>query len=219
MRRFILLFLVLLCGTVAAQNRTVTREVDENGVVTITKYIPRCDTRHDLRLSIGSVSLMSMLYLDEGWGHEYTSISALDFRNQIKRADSYSSAKYFTGVISLSYGYNLRRWLQLGGTVNFAAITDSYKDNITNERVENHNKYFGSIMPTVRFIYFRREKVQFYSSVSLGLTITSYEPTVCYDATLFGCSFGRNLFGFAEIGNGIGGWGRIGIGYRFNSKK
>ena len=26
-------------------------------------------------------------------------------------------------------------------------------------------------------------------------------------------------FGFVEIGNGIGGWGRVGIGYRFNAKK
>jgi hypothetical protein len=39
------------------------------------------------------------------------------------------------------------------------------------------------------------------------------------DTTLFGCAVGRNLFGFAEIGAGLGGWGRIGIGYRFDSSK
>ena len=72
----------------------------------------------------------------------------------------------------------------------------------------------------MRFTYLNREKVQLYSAVSLGVTSDfRYEVLPCYDFTLFGCAFGKTLFGFAEIGNGFGGWGRVGIGYRFGSTK
>ena len=89
----------------------------------------------------------------------------------------------------------------------------------TYKKAFDKNSYFGSIMPTVRFTYLNREKVQLYSAVSLGAVFGNYEIVPCYDLTLFGCTFGKKVFGFAEIGNGIGGWGRVGIGYRFDSKK
>jgi hypothetical protein len=74
-------------------------------------------------------------------------------------------------------------------------------------------------MPTVRFSWFYRDAVQMYSSVSLGVVTDFDELMVWGDATLFGCSFGRKFFGFAEVGMGMGGWLRGGIGYRFNAVK
>jgi hypothetical protein len=74
-------------------------------------------------------------------------------------------------------------------------------------------------MPTARFVYLYREKVQLYSALSLGINFGSTVPLPCADMTIFGCTFGKSLFGFAEFGTGVGGWGRVGIGYRFGSTK
>lgn len=216
LKTFWLALLLFAAGTLSAQNRTVTREV-EGDYVKITKVIPAWDKKHDLRIGIGGISLCALGYLDEGFGMVDAYVPP--FRQQVKEADRYNMPQFFTGVLSFSYGYHFRRWLQLGGTVNFAAATRVYRDNTTHEKVADYSSYFGSIMPTARFIYLNREKVQLYSSVSLGVSITNYEVLPCYDLTLFGCSFGKSVFGFVEIGNGIGGWGRVGIGYRFNAKK
>ena len=216
----VFLALILMVGTLSAQNRSVTREVDGD-YVKITKIIPKgTEKQHDIRLGIGSVSLFSMLMLDaDFFGVVDVDYSDPPFRYQMKESNYYKGAEYFTGVLSLSYTYQLRRWCQLGGTVNFAAVTRPYYYNITNKKAYDRNSYFASIMPTVRFTYLNREKVQLYSAVSLGVAVGIYEAVPCYDFTLFGCSFGKSLFGFAEIGNGFGGWGRVGIGYRFGSTK
>lgn len=206
-----------MVGTLSAQKKIVTREVDGD-YVKITKIIPQSERTHDFRIGIGSMSLFSFMMLDEGLFSDVDYIEP-PLRNQIINADYYQCAQYFTGVISLNYNYQIRRWCQLGGTVNFAAITRPYKDSVTNKKAFDKNSYFGSIMPTVRFTYLNREKVQLYSAVSLGAVFGNYEIVPCYDLTLFGCTFGKKVFGFAEIGNGIGGWGRVGIGYRFDAKK
>ena len=216
----VFLALILMVGTLSAQNRSVTREV-EGDYVKITKIIPKVtEKQHDIRVGIGSVSLFSMLMLDaDFFGVVDVDYVEPSFRYQMKESNYYKGAEYFTGVLSLSYAYQLRRWCQLGGTVNFAAVTRPYYYNITNKKAYDRNSYFASIMPTVRFTYLNREKVQLYSTVSLGVAVGIYEAVPCYDFTLFGCSFGKSLFGFAEIGNGFGGWGRVGIGYRFGSTK
>ena len=220
MKRLSIFFaLILMVGTLSAQNRSVTREL-EGDYVKITKIIPKVDDKqHDIRLGIGSVSLFPLMLLEADWGLVDYEVVVPSFRQQIKEADYYKGAQYFTGILSLSYTYQLRRWCQLGGTVNFAAVTRPYYYNITNKKAYDRNSYFASIMPTVRFTYLNREKVQLYSAVSLGVAVGIYEAVPCYDFTLFGCSFGKSLFGFAEIGNGFGGWGRVGIGYRFGSTK
>lgn len=64
MKRFqLLLLLIFLASTLSAQNRSVEREVGED-YVKITKIIPNWAEKHDLRIGLGSVSLLSMMYLD-----------------------------------------------------------------------------------------------------------------------------------------------------------
>lgn len=76
-----------------------------------------------------------------------------------------------------------------------------------------------SVMPTVRFNWFYREKVQLYSSVAVAL-VTDFDGAYLWgDVTLVGCSFGRKFFGFTELGLGMSGWGRAGVGYRFDAVK
>ena len=85
--------------------------------------------------------------------------------------------------------------------------------------VENRDRCVLSVMPTVRFNWFYREKVQLYSTVALAL-VTDFDSVYPWgDVTLVGCSFGRKFFGFTELGLGMAGWVRAGVGYRFDAVK
>lgn len=213
----LLIMTLLLLGTASAQQKTIVHNEQDN-TVTITRTLPQFVNKHDIRVGLGSFSLVQSLFLDEfGWHpvEDYT----YDFRYEMEKTDSYSTPRYFTGMFSLSYTYHSRRWFEFGGTAYFGAVTESRLDNNTHKKVKTQNTYAFGVMPTVRFVYLYREKVQLYSSVSVGVVSNGYEVLPWGDLTLFGCTFGRNLFGFAEIGSGFGGWGRIGIGYRFDAAK
>lgn len=215
-QKFALLLGVLFVAHGAmAQSRTRSVvETDSTTVVTIVKTIPHFSPKHDIRVGIGTVSLPTLLALDEGWGYDdyYR-----DFRRDMQFADTYLTPRHFVGNYSLSYTYHDRKWLQYGGQVVFGASTRSRKDAQTGNKIENQNYYVLSVMPTVRFNWFYRERVQMYSSVSLGLCTDFEDLYVWGDMTLFGCSFGRKVFGFVELGGGMSGWLRAGLGVRFNA--
>ena len=217
-QKFALLLGVLFVAHGAmAQSRTRSVvETDSTTVVTIVKTIPHFSPKHEIRVGIGTVSLPTLLALDEGWGYDdyYR-----DFRRDMQFADTYLTPRHFVGNYSLSYTYHDRKWLQYGGQVVFGASTRSRKDAQTGNKIENKNYYVLSVMPTVRFNWFYRERVQMYSSVSLGLCTDFEDLYVWGDMTLFGCSFGRKVFGFVELGGGMSGWVRGGIGVRFNANK
>ncbi len=215
-QKFVFLMVALFVAQgVVAQSRTKSVvETDEGQVITIVRTIPHFSPKHDIRVGVGTLSIPTLLALDEGMVDYYP-----NFRKDMQYADTYLTPRIFVGNYSLTYTYHDRKWLQYGGQVVFGASTRSRRDAYTNNEVENLNYYTLSVMPTVRFNWFYREKVQMYSSVSLGV-VTDFEDLYVWgDATLFGCSFGRNFFGFAEIGMGMGGWLRAGIGYRFNAVK
>lgn len=212
----LLLLFLLLMGTLSAQN--LASDVDiatDNGVEAVVRKRPKRVDKHEFRIGVGSYSMAADAFLDGIGCVDYSP----SFREQMLEADTYLSEMRFVGTYSLSYTYHSRRWFQYGGTVLFGAVTQSRRDNITDEKVEQLNEYMVSVMPTVRFVYLYRENVQLYSSLSLGVVVGTGMGGIWADATLFGCSFGRNLFGFAEIGTGIGGWGRVGMGYRFDASK
>ena len=203
-------------GAMAHERMKSVVETDSTKVVTIVKVIPHFTPKHDIRVGVGTVSLPTLLALDDGWGYyDYY----LNFRRDMASADTYLTPRYFVGNYSLSYTYHDRHWLQYGGTAVFGASTRWRKSSITGEKLDNLSYYSLSIMPTVRFNWFYREAVQMYSSVSFGF-VTDFEDLYMRgDATLFGCSFGRKFFGFAEVGMGMSGWLRAGFGYRFNAVK
>lgn len=210
----LLLFTLLLTGTVSAQKTSVQKE-EGDGYVKITKVVPRWNNKHDLRLGVGSYSLAASLFFD-GFGYDDMNH---DLKQNIIRNTTRRTPERFWGTYSFSYTYHPRRWFQFGGTVSYGFATQSRRDLQTDEVVVNMNRHAVGIMPTFRFIYMYREKVQLYSAISGGLVFGTGISLPWLDATLIGCSFGKNIFGFAEIGAGVCGWGRVGIGYRFDAKK
>ena len=213
-RLFLLVALLVAQGAMAQTRTKSVVETDEGTVVTIVKTIPNFTPKHDIRIGVGTVSIPTLFALDEFHNDYYP-----DFRRDMQNADTYLTPRYFVGNYSLSYTYQDRKWLQYGGQVVVGASTRSRRDVHTNGGVDDLNRYVLSVMPMVRFSWFYREKVQMYSSVSLGF-VTDFEDLYVWgDATLFGCSFGRKVFGFAELGLGMSGWVRGGIGVRFNDRR
>ena len=221
--RFIVALLVALFvaqGSMAQKRTKSVIYTDSTTVITTVRVVPNFAPKHDFRIGVGSLSLTTLFTLDGGWNiDDYY----YDFRQDMAMADTYLTPRTFVGNYSLSYTYHDRRWLQYGGTVTFGASTRWRKDAATGQKIENLSRYALAVMPSVRFVWFYREKVQLYSSISLGLVTDFDEAYVWGDMTFVGCSFGRTVFGFVELGGGMAGSARIGLGYRFdagrNSKK
>lgn len=218
MKRITLLICALfVTSVISAQSRTVEYDGQQN-TVTVTRVKPKRVDQHDLRIGIGSPSLGLGLFVTTYADDYYYK----NFREEILDAKTYDAGTYFTGIYSLSYAYHSRRWLQCGATVNFALLTNPTRYVEDNTLKSRETSFMVSVMPTFRFVYLYREKVQLYSTVSVGLAGGSSGMMLPWaDFTLIGCTFGRKLFGFVELGSltGTGGCGRVGIGYRFDSKK
>lgn len=216
----LLVALFVVQGAAAQIREKTVIKTDSTTVITIVKRHKSIEftPKHDIRVGVGTLSAVTSLLLDGGWGYnDYYPVH--NFRSDMASADTYLTPRYFVGNYSLSYTYHDRHWLQYGGTAVFGASTRWRKSSITGEKLDNLSYYSLSIMPTVRFNWFYREAVQMYSSVSFGF-VTDFEDLYMRgDATLFGCSFGRKFFGFAEVGMGMAGWLRAGFGYRFNAVK
>ena len=214
LKTILLALLLCIAGTLSAQNRSVTREVDGD-YVKITKVIPVWDKKHDLRFSVGTYSAAASLFTD---GFMCCGIEP-SFQESVLSSVSYKTPQRFWGAYSLSYAYHTRRWFEVGATVTYAFTTQQRRYMEDDTLVEKMNGHALSAMATFRFNYLYRDNVSLYSAVSVGLAGGTGLALPWMDATLFGCTFGKKLFGFAELGLGLGGWGRVGIGYRFDAKK
>lgn len=203
-------------GAVAQSRERTVVKTDSTTVITIVKKNVEFTPKHDIRVGVGSMSLVTSFALDD-WG--CADIYPLDFRSDMAKTETFLTPRYFVGNYTLSYTYHDRRWLQYGGKVVFGASTRWRKDSFTGEKIDNLSYYCLSIMPSVRFNWFYRDAVQLYSTISVGV-VTDFDEVVPWgDVTLVGCSFGRKFFGFAEVGMGTAGWLRAGVGYRFNAVK
>ena len=167
---------------------------------------------------MGSYSHAANLFLD-GFSHDVYYSGGSSLQNSIIEQSSRLTPQRFWGAYSLNYACQYRNWFQFGGTITYAFATQSRRDLESDKIVERMNCHAVSLMPTCRFTYLNRERVQLYSAVSTGVIVGTGWAFPWMDATLFGCSFGKKVFGFAELGTGLGGWGRVGIGYRFDAKK
>ena len=209
-----MLVALLMAQGAMAQKRSVTMVVTDS-VTVKTIVLPNFVPQHDLRVGVGTISLPGILML----GELQLCSGPNPFAETVADAEFYKTPRYFVGNYSLSYLYHDRRWLQYGATLVFGASTSRLKSSSTNEVVMRRDRCLFSVMPTVRFNWFYREKVQLYSSVAVAL-VTDFDGAYLWgDVTLVGCSFGRKFFGFTELGLGMSGWGRAGVGYRFDAVK
>ena len=168
---------MLLCfsGTLCAQSVTVNKQSDGTKT-TITRILPKRVDQHDIRLGVGSLSLASDMFMDAFYFGMVDVDSGYPYLpTQMTNATTRRTDRRFWGIYSLSYTYHSRRWLQFGGTVSCGIITQSRHDLNTDKVVADMGNYAVSIMPTVRFVYLYRERVQLYSAISGGVVYNTYE--------------------------------------------
>ena len=134
--------------------------------------------------------------------------------------------------INLGYYYQVLPWLQVGGefSVSTPYIMNLY-DIVSNEKVTNYTNVAMHFTAGARFTYFQTDFVQLYSGLTIGFRMsvesrestipyTSFAPAidnygVAFQATAFGVRFGKQVYGFAELGCGYKGIFNLGIGTRF----
>ena len=178
--------------------------------------------RHNLRLTFGSPSAIQCHFLDgimSGSNEINTPSRRPTASDKLAQYRYYTTPTIMVTPISVEYNYYVKRWLTVGGRATFTSLYNEVRNIATDERLYANGSYAVGLILNVRFEYMRREYVQMYSAVGLGLAARfEYNRgimTPMYDLTYFGILVGKSVYGFAEIGAGLSGCARAGIGFRF----
>lgn len=116
---------------------------------------------------------------------------------------TYSEPNQF-GHLFLSYRYGVNSWLSAGVEVDWLYLSgneecrNGYGEFVVNNPYGLHQL---TIMPSIRFTYFRRPLVELYSGLDLGYTIYAH-PYVSHGFTIYPALFGVNVGNehwFAEV--------------------
>ncbi|MDD4142136.1 MAG: hypothetical protein PHR20_05020 [Bacteroidales bacterium] len=216
MKKITLLLLSLfLCVTVFAQD-DATVSPDQFKI------------EHEFTIGIGDPSINSLLSGNANWICYDPCISQhYDWFG----TDTYLGNKYTTPSITASYMLRLKKWLWLGGQINYFGTYQNVNDLFTEETICRNHTEMLSIIPTVRFSYLNKKYVTLYSSVGLGLSMCSnvshpIDPETAlldiqmfpaFQITYIGISVGHKFYGFTELGCGNKGFIYAGFGYRFGN--
>lgn len=180
--------------------------------------------KHDVALWIGAPGLISEALLDnlfnDAYGDDYYEPNISESINELRTV---WGPRYKLPTLGVSYSQQLRPWFSLGVKASVAGIWQYGCDVYTGERLYNDHIFNVTAMLDARFSWLHRKNIEMYSSVALGLCAHIERlygglwPMA--DVALIGMKIGGSFYGFWEIGVGVGGSARAGLGVRFNSKK
>ncbi len=143
---------------------------------------------------------------------------------------SYIGRKVTTGLMSVDWNVQFRRWFALGTQFNAHAILNTEVSPLKESEVNRFTDYSLSLLPYARFTYVNREYIKLYSSVGLGLSFyhdaapdevgykreTDNYMGISAQFVPFGIMVGKKVYGMFELGTGTEYQGfRAGIGFRF----
>lgn len=174
--------------------------------------------KHNIRIGVGSPSLMSQRFL-EGPERSITDNSRYTASDELARLRYYESATYYLSGVTAEYSQTVNPWMSVGGKLSYAMLWRSVHHVHTDELLYRDNNYAVAAILDFRFEWLRRDVVQMYSSVGVGLAarfaFNNGKLSPMYDMTFVGISVGRAVYGYVEFGGGISGLFRAGIGCRF----
>lgn len=139
--------------------------------------------------------------------------------NHINDEHSYWGDMRMFAMLNAEYTHSLKPWLAIGGKFSFGTRWQYERNISTNEVISKDNAYAIATLISFRFDWLHKDLVQLYSGIAVGAAAhiekgdTFFTPM--FDTTYIGVSVGRRVYGIAEVGGGISGIWRIGIGYRF----
>lgn len=174
--------------------------------------------RHDIRVGVSSPGLLSTIFISSTLNEPNASYNP-STSTALANERYYNTPTYYLPGATIEYGQRLKPWLMVGGKASFAMTWSSRRHVYTDEILYRDNCYAIGLLLNFRFDWLRRDVVRLYSSIGIGIASRiAFDNNLIvpmYDATYFGMSLGRSVYGFAEIGAGISGSLRAGIGVRF----
>ncbi|RIJ41789.1 outer membrane beta-barrel protein [Pontibacter oryzae] len=130
------------------------------------------------------------------------------------------------GPIGLKYSYHLNERVNIGMNANFAQLTlrESGGKN-GNSSIKSRGKYY-TLMPEVNVYLGKKERLEAYSGLALGINHTTYsynyaersteqETNMAYQVTAIGIRTTKQTGLFAELGYGYEGLLQFGLSRRF----
>lgn len=120
------------------------------------------------------------------------------------------------------------RWFELSASVQYSGIYNSIYSYLTGRQSGRYENHFVSVLPTVRFVWYRNNIVSIYSALSLGVAFSSekYESIdglkddsnirfgAAFNVNYFGISVGKKVYGFCDLSFGAQGLISAGIGFK-----
>ena len=219
MKRYIiaLLAIAMCLSTTTLHAQDQTMEPTSNISTEATTYV-YTGWKHNLRISASMPGLLSALFTT----HKVESssdITSSTHSAELADVRYYKTMNHYFPGINIEYSYGINKIIHVGAKLTCAGTMQSVRHCATSELLyRDDNLAIGAIV-NLRFDWLRKRNVQMYSSIGLGLAARfSFNNNILvpmYDATYVGASFGRSLYGFVEVGGGISGLIRTGIGYRF----
>ena len=133
------------------------------------------------------------------------------------------------GPLSAEYFYNVKTWLGVGAIFSFGQVTSKYNRTTDNAEVYTNKNTSYTVMPAVKFNWFRAAHFGMYSKLGVGVIFcdmkaipvnpadrTKKELRIGFNwqASLLGIEFGGTHFrGFLE--GGVGEQGVVLGGFRY----
>lgn len=144
--------------------------------------------------------------------------------------ETYPGNHMMLPCFNLTYTFQLKKWLAVGALVSYTREYQSIYSLRNDRPVYKWHKNYSSFIPIVRFDWFRRNLVTLYSNIGIGLTLEtqSSKNLVSKDKNNYviwyispqisplGITVGKRIYGFGEVGIGIDGIVKAGVGYKFN---
>lgn len=172
--------------------------------------------RHSLSLSAGTPSLLS---------------GTTGFFTGLIGAFEEGTKTHIYGTYGIHYGYNVLKWLRVGGSVMYSGWRTETEYSSGNIHTDRNDEL--QLMGQVDFTYLNRRKVKLYSGIGVGANMTFYNmyangqpieeddahrmftPIAAWNVTALGVEFGgERVFGLTEINFGFADVLRVGIGVR-----
>lgn len=194
------------------------------------------DKRHEVRLSVGSISddyYHYDNYIGSGGGYWYSwgyYSGGYYYPSDATSLDRYLQGgvkpgnKTSAGAYSLSYQYHAP-WINgrftLGAALSYSRITRDYKDRFEGSKIGDSKEYNIGITPTIRYSWIAKSMFQFYSGIGVSLNYNNYKLDVKKQSQTylagkddkFEASFMITPIGFS-VGRDIFAFGEVNVGGR-----
>lgn len=198
--------------------RVIFRPAVQSDDYAVRYNLPLAENTNELRIGFGHGAYITNEWtFDHYWDYEY---------NQSLESDRFNVYPARWVTLGVEMGNWIKEWFYVGGTVVY---TGGFKRVLSvplrrHERTLSFNNF--AIMPQLRFAWVRRNIVQLYSGIGMGVQFAFWDNDnikevgydIAFDVTYIGISVGRKFFGYLDFGPSSRGILSFGFGYRFNNK-